>query len=116
MRERYNDSIAPVVAKRWAEEQGKESAISERTKEPKAGFRAQVAREFADLPPNEQKAFGERAKKDAAEAWAAYMSSLNSPPPTTPDARGKYVNKFICGRNPPAHTKIADALPTWLIL
>ncbi|KAJ7800486.1 hypothetical protein B0H14DRAFT_3490662 [Mycena olivaceomarginata] len=88
MRECYDDSIAPVVADRWADERSKDSAIADRTKELKAGFRAQVARElFADLPSDEQKVFGERAKKQAAEAKAAYLSTLNSPPPATAEAR-----------------------------
>jgi hypothetical protein len=95
MRECYDDSIAPVVAERWADERSKDSAIADRTKEPKAGFRAQVARElFADLPSDEQKAFGERAKKQAAEAKAAYLSTLNSPPPATAEARQKYVEIY----------------------
>jgi hypothetical protein len=98
MRECYDSSIAPVVAKRWAEECRKETAILERTKELKAGFRALVARElFAALPLNEQKAFGETAKKEAVEARAVYMSSLNSPPATIPDACGQYVDKGFFG-------------------
>ncbi|KAJ7301534.1 hypothetical protein DFH08DRAFT_978695, partial [Mycena albidolilacea] len=78
MREKYDDSIAPVVAAQWEEERNKASAITERTKEPKAGFRAQVARDlFAELPADEQKMFGDRAKKEAQEAKAACIGNLH---------------------------------------
>ncbi|KAJ6512426.1 hypothetical protein C8R45DRAFT_960429, partial [Mycena sanguinolenta] len=95
MRECYDQSIAPVVAERWAEERSNDSAISERTKEPKAGFRAQVAREvFASLPVDEQKEFSERAKKEAADAKTAYLSTLNSPPPTDAEARQRCIGNL----------------------
>jgi hypothetical protein len=90
MRESYAEKIAPVVAKRWEKERGENGMASERTKEPKAGFRAQVARElFAALPQAEQKALGERAKAEAQAAKASYVASLNSAPPETPEARQK---------------------------
>jgi hypothetical protein len=92
MREKYDDSIAPAVAAKWEEERNKASTITERTKEPKAGFRAQVARDlFAELPVDEQKVFGDRAKKEAQEAKAAYVTSLNAPPSATPEARQRFV-------------------------
>jgi hypothetical protein len=92
MREKYDDSIAPVVAAQWEEERNKARAITERTKEPKAGFRAQVARDlFAELPADEQKVFGDRAKKEAQEAKAAYIASLNAPLSATPEARQRFV-------------------------
>ncbi|KAJ7740407.1 hypothetical protein B0H14DRAFT_2638076 [Mycena olivaceomarginata] len=78
MRECYNNSIAPVVAEQWMEEHSKNSAIAEQTREPKAGFLA-------------QKVFGDRVKKQAAEAKAAYVSTLNSPPPATPEEHQKCI-------------------------
>ncbi|KAJ7028873.1 hypothetical protein C8F04DRAFT_1188146, partial [Mycena alexandri] len=45
MHESYQEKIAPVVTTRWEEERENNSQASERTKEPKAGFRTKVARE-----------------------------------------------------------------------
>jgi hypothetical protein len=87
MHKSYTEEIAPVVAKRWADEQDRNGLLSERTKAPKAGFRAQVAREmFAALPQAEQKAIAERAKTEAQAAKAAYGASLNATPAQTPVA------------------------------
>jgi hypothetical protein len=88
MRESYSEKIAPVVAERWAAEQKQNGLSSERTKEPKAGFRAQVARQmFAALPQAEQKAIAERAKTEAQAAKASYAASLNAIPAQTPAVR-----------------------------
>jgi hypothetical protein len=92
MHEKYDDSIASVVADKWEEERNKASAITERTKEPKAGFHAKVARDlFAELPADERKAFRDRAKQEAQEAKAAYITALNAPPAATPEARQRFV-------------------------
>ncbi|KAJ7676722.1 hypothetical protein DFH06DRAFT_1317333 [Mycena polygramma] len=93
MRESYQDKIAPVVAERWAKEREENGTAAERTKEPKAGFRAMIAREvFAALPHAEQKALSDRAKSEAQEAKATYTASLNAPPSDTPEARQRCIS------------------------
>lgn len=88
MRESYTERIAPVVAEKWAEERNKKGEVTERTKEPKAGFRAKVASElFARLPKEEQTAIANRAKAEAATARAAYSKALKDPPSQSPEAR-----------------------------
>ncbi|KAK7046226.1 hypothetical protein R3P38DRAFT_3257675 [Favolaschia claudopus] len=92
MRESYEEKVAPIVAQRWEQERLENSKVSERTKEPKAGFRAEVAREvFARLSDDEQKAIGDRAKKEAAVAKAAYLDMLKSPPSQSPEARQRCI-------------------------
>ncbi|KAK6985136.1 hypothetical protein R3P38DRAFT_3230796 [Favolaschia claudopus] len=92
MRESYEEKVAPVVAQRWAQERVESSKVSERTKEPKAGFRAEVARQvFAQLSDDERKAIGDRAKQEAAEAKAAYLDMLKSPPSQSPEARHRCI-------------------------
>ncbi|KAJ7880231.1 hypothetical protein B0H14DRAFT_2566303 [Mycena olivaceomarginata] len=61
-----------IMAEQWMEEHSKNSAIAEQTREPKAGFLAQ-------------------AKKQVAETKAAYVSTLNSSPPATPEERQKCI-------------------------
>ncbi|KAK6966800.1 hypothetical protein R3P38DRAFT_2815716 [Favolaschia claudopus] len=93
MRESYEEKIAPLVAERWEQEKKDHTRLAERSKEPKAGFRAEVARQvFASLPEDERKAIGERAKQQAAEAKAAYMDSLKATPSQTPAARQKCID------------------------
>jgi hypothetical protein len=88
MHESYTSKIAPIVTERWEADRAANGVASERTKEPKAGFRAQVAREvFAALPLEEQKEIGARAKVDAVEAKKAYVKALQEPPAQTPEAR-----------------------------
>ncbi|KAJ7700211.1 hypothetical protein B0H16DRAFT_1483971 [Mycena metata] len=92
MHECYQEKIAPIVAERWEEERQNNGQAAERSKEPKAGFRAQVARElFAGLPQEEQQEFGSRARETAQTAKAAYVSTLNSPPSQTPEDRQKCI-------------------------
>jgi hypothetical protein len=88
MHKSYKDKIAPVVTQKWQKEREAMGEISERTEEPKAGFRAQVAREvFTQLPVVDQKACGECAKQEAATAKAEYLQVLKDPPSKTPEAR-----------------------------
>ncbi|KAK6974551.1 hypothetical protein R3P38DRAFT_3239409 [Favolaschia claudopus] len=90
MHESYEDKVAPVVTERWEEERSQNTTVAERTKEPKAGFRAQVARQvFSQLPESERAAIANRAKQEAADAKAAYTASLKSPPSESPAARQK---------------------------
>ncbi|KAJ7669900.1 hypothetical protein DFH06DRAFT_1125309 [Mycena polygramma] len=107
MHESYAEKIAPVVLEKWTADREASGPASERTKEPKAGFRAQVAREvFGALPLEEQKALGERAKAEAKEAKDAYLKSLRDPPSQTPEARqrcisavGSFVGPILQGLN-----------------
>ncbi|KAK7043456.1 hypothetical protein R3P38DRAFT_2510527 [Favolaschia claudopus] len=93
MRESYEEKVAPVVAERWELERNDNSKLSERTKEPKAGFRAVVAREvFAQLSDEERTAIADRAKKEAAEAKAEYLKALKSPPSKSPEARQRCID------------------------
>ncbi|KAJ6513588.1 hypothetical protein C8R47DRAFT_1064303 [Mycena vitilis] len=111
MRESYQDSIAPVVAERWAREREDHSLAAERTKEPKAGFRAQIAREmFSELPISEQKALGERAKKEAQEAKDKYTAALNAPPSEDPVARQSITT--ITGMH--ATLIVGGPVPLWV--
>ncbi|KAK7043466.1 hypothetical protein R3P38DRAFT_2767090 [Favolaschia claudopus] len=93
MRESYETKIAPVVVEKWAEQKRDNSRLAERSKEPKAGFRAEVAREvFAGLPDEERKAIAERAKQEAATAKAEYVDMLKAPPSQAPQARQKCID------------------------
>ncbi|KAK7053552.1 hypothetical protein R3P38DRAFT_2474319, partial [Favolaschia claudopus] len=93
MRESYEEKVAPIVAERWEQEKNDNSKLSERTKEPKAGFRAAVARQvFADLAAEERKAIGDRAKKEGADAKESYSASLKAPPSQTPEARQRCID------------------------
>ncbi|KAK6974473.1 hypothetical protein R3P38DRAFT_2811852 [Favolaschia claudopus] len=93
MRESYEEKIAPVVAEKWEEEKRENSRLAERSKEPKAGFRADVARQvFANLPEDERKAIGDRAKQEAAVAKAEYVNLLKNPPSQSPQARQKCID------------------------
>ncbi|KAJ7076265.1 hypothetical protein B0H15DRAFT_805711 [Mycena belliarum] len=90
MHECYQDKVAPIVEERWAME--KEDGNT-RTKDHKAGFRAQVARDiFRGLPAAEQDGFASRAKDEAAHAKAAYAKALNEPPSTSPEARQRCIS------------------------
>ncbi|KAJ7828480.1 hypothetical protein B0H14DRAFT_3718817 [Mycena olivaceomarginata] len=93
MRESYAEKIAPVVAEEWRKSQEKDSQLSARTKEPKAGFRAQVAREvFADLPSAEKKDIAARATEEAVAAKLEYVNALKGPVSTSPEARQKCID------------------------
>ncbi|KAJ7169364.1 hypothetical protein C8R43DRAFT_945303 [Mycena crocata] len=93
MRETPKDEIEPVVQARWAEEQEKGAEVAERTKEPKVGFRAAVARSiFNGLPQAEQKSIGARATQEASAAKAAYTTALKNTPSTKPEDRQKCID------------------------
>ncbi|KAK6975114.1 hypothetical protein R3P38DRAFT_3238013 [Favolaschia claudopus] len=93
MRESYETKIAPVVAEKWGEQKRDNSRLAERSKEPKAGFRAEVAREvFATLPDEERKAIADRAKQEAAAAKAEYVETLKAPPSQAPQARQRCID------------------------
>ncbi|KAK7020342.1 hypothetical protein R3P38DRAFT_2535224 [Favolaschia claudopus] len=98
MREAYADKIAPVVAEEWRKEVEARASSGvvgeeESTKEPKAGFRAAVARKvFAALSTAEREGYAARAKAEAAAAKEEYVKSLKSPPSQTPEARQRCIN------------------------
>jgi hypothetical protein len=92
MRESHVEKIAPVVAERWADARAKNDPDTVGRKEPKAGFRARIAREvFTALPQSEKDAIAKRAKDEAAQAKLEHGKALKSPPPNTPEARQAYV-------------------------
>ncbi|KAK7019608.1 hypothetical protein R3P38DRAFT_3199258 [Favolaschia claudopus] len=66
MRESYEEKVAPVVAERWQQERAESSVVS---------------------APEERKAIGDRAKAEAAEAKASYVTMLKAPPSTSPENR-----------------------------
>ncbi|KAJ7939406.1 hypothetical protein B0H13DRAFT_2300677 [Mycena leptocephala] len=88
MHESYAEKIAPIVAERWAKKLEDDAGNPDRTKEPKAGFRAQVAREvFAELPKSEQDNIAGRAKDEAATRRKAYQDALKTPASKAPSER-----------------------------
>ncbi|KAJ7830849.1 hypothetical protein B0H13DRAFT_2371782 [Mycena leptocephala] len=92
MHEAYTEKVAPVVAEKWAELL-EEDPNPDRTKEPKARFRAQIAREvFAGLEEDERREIGARAKEEATEKKAAYQKALKNPPSKQPNDRQKCID------------------------
>jgi hypothetical protein len=90
MHKSYAEKIAPIVAERWAKNLEDDAGNPDRTKEPKAGFRAQVAREvFAELPKSEQDNIAGRAKDEAATRRKAYQDALKTPASKAPSERQK---------------------------
>ncbi|KAJ7903971.1 hypothetical protein B0H13DRAFT_2334985 [Mycena leptocephala] len=88
MHESYAEKIAPIVAERWAKKLEDDAGNPDRTKEPKAGFRAQVARGvFAELPKSEQDNIAGRAKDEAATRRKAYQDALKTPASKAPSER-----------------------------
>ncbi|KAJ7807047.1 hypothetical protein B0H13DRAFT_2386674 [Mycena leptocephala] len=104
MREAYQTEIAPVVAKRWAE-QASEGSNMQTAKEPGGGFRAQIARElFAALPESEREGYQERAKEEAAQARAKYDEDMGTPPPGARSETKMYRRRReLPGSNPPGY-------------
>ncbi|KAJ7432729.1 hypothetical protein FB451DRAFT_1196827 [Mycena latifolia] len=96
MNESYTEKIAPVVAERWEAEREQRAQEGQKSgKEPKAGFRAKVARDvFAALPSGERKDIADRAKKLAADAKAAYLKALKEPPPQDPASRQACIREL----------------------
>jgi hypothetical protein len=92
MRESYAEKIAPVVAEQWASAQANNEPGTAGKKEPKAGFRASVAREvFAGLSDTEKAAISKRAKDEVAEAKDIYEKALKAPPSNKPEDRQRYA-------------------------
>lgn len=93
MRESHATAIAPVVKARW--EADRAAGVQTTSREPKAGYRAAIAREvFNGLSAAEQTGFGDRAKAEAAAAKAAYLKLLKDGPPQDAASRQKYVACF----------------------
>lgn len=87
MREAYTSDIAPVVAERWAQKTS-EGSNTQTQKDPKADFRAVVARDmFAELPEAQREGYQQRAKQEAAEARTAYEAAMKAGPSKTPEDR-----------------------------
>jgi hypothetical protein len=88
MVESHADKIAPVVAAQWAAAKARGDPETVGRKEPKAGFRAAVAREvYRELPVEEKAAIAERAKTEAARAKEEYKRALENPPSNKPEDR-----------------------------
>ncbi|KAK7013742.1 hypothetical protein R3P38DRAFT_3277582 [Favolaschia claudopus] len=93
MKESYDEKIAPVVAERWESEKQDKTKLAERSKEPKAGFRAEVARQvFGNLPDDERKAVAERAKQQGADSKALYLRELQATPSQSPADRQRCID------------------------
>ncbi|KAJ7144888.1 hypothetical protein C8R43DRAFT_1130311 [Mycena crocata] len=93
MAKSYAEKIAPVVAERWAEAHENNDAETVGRKEPKAGYRASIARKlYAALPADEKETIAGRAKVEAASAKAAYEKALKDPPPNTPAERQRCID------------------------
>ncbi|KAJ7164588.1 hypothetical protein C8R43DRAFT_946404 [Mycena crocata] len=87
MRKVYTEEIEPVIGERWAATAAAGSSVAVE-KEPKAPFRAKVARElFAELPEEKRAEYATRAKEEAQRARAAYKKALKDPPSKSPQAR-----------------------------
>jgi hypothetical protein len=88
MRESYADKIAPAVSAQWQVARERGDPETNGRKEPKAGFRAHVARNlFAALPADEKAAIAARAKADAAQVKSEYKRTLQDPPSNKPADR-----------------------------
>jgi hypothetical protein len=95
MREAYKTSIASVVAERWAAGSQARTEAQDTAKEPRAAFRAEVARDlFKALPRDKQKSYGDAAKKEALDAKAAYLKALKDGPPQDAESRQRYVKSL----------------------
>ncbi|KAJ7433177.1 hypothetical protein B0H11DRAFT_1939761 [Mycena galericulata] len=92
MHERYKDTIEPIVTKEWAQSTGNGSSVPTE-KDPKADFRAEVARRlFAELPADVKLQYATRAKEEAAERRANFKKALEAQPSTSPKARQEAIN------------------------
>ncbi|KAJ7442579.1 hypothetical protein B0H11DRAFT_2251483 [Mycena galericulata] len=92
MHESYTEKIAPSIATEWEEARARRDPITIGRKEPKAGFRALVARKvFAELPEAERIALAQRAKDEAAKNKADYDAAMKAPPSNKPEDRQKCI-------------------------
>ncbi|KAJ7140438.1 hypothetical protein C8R46DRAFT_1046938 [Mycena filopes] len=93
MHESYAELIAPAVAEQWAAKREEDPGNPDLKKEPKAGFRAQVARElFRELDKDAQAAIGLRAKEEGAARKEAYQAAMKSPPSQAPADRQRCID------------------------
>ncbi|KAJ7105137.1 hypothetical protein C8R43DRAFT_1140927 [Mycena crocata] len=95
MHESHAEKIEPVVMERWNTLRDEDPGNLDRPAKPKAGFRAQVARDvFAALPKAEQLAIATRAKAEAEKNKQAFVSALKDPPSTAPADRQKCIDNL----------------------
>jgi hypothetical protein len=86
MHESYHDKCLPIIQQKWQERIQANPGL--RNAKPKVGFSGAIAKGIFDaLPKQERDAIAARAKKEAADARAAYTAGLKQAPPTTPQAR-----------------------------
>ncbi|KAJ7742483.1 hypothetical protein DFH07DRAFT_964526 [Mycena maculata] len=84
MSESYEEKIRPAIEAQWDEARDKDPQ-KYTTKAPKAGFRAQVARQiFKELPEAERKAIGDRATAEGKATREKYEKALTEPPSRDP--------------------------------
>ncbi|KAJ6450232.1 hypothetical protein C8R47DRAFT_1230344 [Mycena vitilis] len=92
MHETYEDDIAPVVAERWARQNGEGSNVQ--TGKITASFRALIARElFGKLTDDERAEYASRAKAESVAKREAYRKALEDPPSKSPQARQQCIDK-----------------------
>ncbi|KAJ7764951.1 hypothetical protein DFH07DRAFT_955774 [Mycena maculata] len=93
MNESYQDKIAPAVAEKWEEARKMGTVEADKTKKPKAGFRAGVARKlFSALPAEEQKALGSRATAEAKMQKEVYAKALKDGASKRPEDRQRCID------------------------
>lgn len=98
MREDYATKVASIVKERWDALEAAGSSVQTR-KDPKADFRALVARKiFNGLSTEEQEGYAKRAKEEALAARQEYNEALKAPPSQSPAARQRYVlvRLYVC--------------------
>lgn len=78
------------MAEQWAAKLAEDPGNPDLKKQPKAGFRAQVARElFTQLDKAEQQDIGRRAKEEGAARKEAFQAALKNPASQAPADRQK---------------------------
>ncbi|KAF7321067.1 hypothetical protein HMN09_00194100 [Mycena chlorophos] len=93
MKEKYATDIAPIVQMRWSQKQQNDLSLIGRL--PKAGFRAEVAKDiFRTLPLAERDGYAQRARSIAEQEKAAYEQALRFAPSTAPVDRLAAINRL----------------------
>nr|GAT45798.1 predicted protein [Mycena chlorophos] len=93
MKEKYATDIAPIVQTRWSQQQQVDLSLVGRL--PKAGFRAEVAKDlFRTLPVAERDGYALRAQTIAQQEKEAYKQALRFAPSTEPVDRLAAINRL----------------------
>ncbi|KAJ7053094.1 hypothetical protein C8F01DRAFT_1261274 [Mycena amicta] len=102
MHEAYSVCIDPTVQREWATNDPDDEVA---TTPPSPAFRTKIARRlFADLDPDIQQAYRDRAKAESAAARAEYKEKLRAWPGKTPQDRqnaidnlGRFLRRIMKG-------------------